>query len=123
MISYNNVIKTREVKKMTDYLIEIMKARKKYYRKRNEFADILDKWEDEHENMGNFTVQLNWRDKTNKELKLEFRGEVNEEVISLLCDEFNVQVIDKYTHENIYHKTIPVHTTFLLRHKEYPFGL
>lgn len=108
---------------MTDYLIEIMKARKEYYHKKNEFADILDQWEDNHEDMAHFTVQLNWREKTHKEIKLEFRGEVNEEVISLLCDEFHLQVIDKYVHENIYHDKIPVHTTYLLRHKDHPFGL
>lgn len=108
---------------MTDYLIEIMKARKEYYRKKNEFADILSKWEDEHEDMAHFTVQLNWRDKTYKEIKLEFRGDVNNEVIELLCKEFNLQVTEKITHENIYHKWGQLHTTFLLRHNEYPFGL
>ena len=108
---------------MTDYLIEIMKARKEYYRKKNEFADILDKWENEHEDMADFTVQLNWRDKTYREIKLEFRGDINNKVIELLCYEFNLQIIDKHVHENIYHNKIPVRTTYLLRHKDYPFGL
>lgn len=44
---------------MTDYLIEIMKARKEYYMNVHEFSNALDKWEDEHEDMANFTVQLN----------------------------------------------------------------
>lgn len=108
---------------MTDYLIEIMKARKEYYQKVHEFNEVLDKWEDEHEDMAHFTVQVNWRDKSNSEVKLDFKGEVNEKVIEMLCKEFNLQVIDKYTHENIYHNKIPVRTTFLLRHNEYPFGL
>ena len=108
---------------MTDYLIEIMKARKEYYRKKGEFAEVLDQWEDANEDMGNFTVQLNWKNKTYNEIKLEFRGNVNNEVIDLLCKEFNLQVIDKYVHENIYHDKIPVHTTFFLRHKDYPFRL
>jgi len=107
---------------MTDYLLEINKARQEFYNKKNEFADILDKWEDEHEKMGNFTVQLNWRDKSYKEIKLEFRGPVNQEVIDLLCKEFNLQVIDEYIHKNIYHSDIPVHTTYILRHNLYPFN-
>ena len=107
---------------MTDYLIEIMKARKEFYRKIHEFNDILDKWEDEHRDMAEFHIMF-WRDKTYSEIELVFKGEVNDEVIRLLCDEFNLQVIDKHTHENIYHKTIPIRTTFILGHKDHPFGL
>lgn len=106
---------------MTDYLTEIMKARKEFYRKIHEFSDILDKWEDEHEKMGNFHVGFNFKNKSYNEIRVVFNGEVNNEVIDLLCDEFNLQIIDKISTENMYHNKR--HTVFLLMHKEHPFGL
>ena len=106
---------------MTDYLIEIMKARKEYYRNVIEFNEVLDKWEDEHEDMADFMVGLNWRDKSNQEVRLQFSGEVNQEVIDLLCKEFNLKVQQEYIHKN--HLTDNERTEFILRHNEHPYAL
>lgn len=85
-----------------------------------EFSDALDAWENEHEDMGEFTLGLKYNDK--KEVYLDFNNtEVNMDVVDKVCEDFNLQVMEKLTLENFYHGGTRV--SFRLRHKDKPYTL
>lgn len=102
-----------------DYLKEMGEARSEFYKRKIEFQDILDEWEESHQKMGRFTVGINfdaW-----DEIRVVFTDNVNQEVLDLLCKEFNLQVAKSL--EKIFYVPEPktVQTIFYLRHKDQPF--
>lgn len=109
---------------MEDYLIEIGNAKKEYLRRRLAFEDVLDKWEDENEDLGEFVLGLNYKDK--KEVYIRFEGDfendkVDMDIVNRVCDEFNLNVHNKLIDVNYVSSHIT--TRFILRHKEKPYGL
>lgn len=105
---------------MTDYIMEIGKAKRAYTKAWTTFADKLNEWEEEHESMGEFTIGLNYKDK--KEVYIKFyETEVNMDIVNKACEDFNLRVMHKRTLKNYFAETTSV--VFELRHKDYPFAL
>ena len=107
-----------------DYFTGIWKARREWINKQLEFEDILDKWEEEHEDMGIFTIGLNFQDK--KEVYIKFHGNfdndcVNMNVVDKACEDFDLRLMHKYIDINYQAKNVT--TRFILRHKTQPYGL
>ena len=76
-----------------DYLKEMRKARHEFYKRKIEFQDILDEWEESHQKMGRFHIGINF-DQWD-EIRVVFTDNVNQEVLDLLCKEFNLQLIGR----------------------------
>ena len=102
-----------------DYLKEMGEARKEFYKRKIEFQDILNEWEESHEKMGRFTVGINfdaW-----DEVRVAFTGEANQEVIDLLCKDFNLQVAKSMKQIHFLPEPVTVRTIFILRNKDQPY--
>lgn len=105
---------------MVDYIKEISDTKKRYAKAWCKFSDALDKWEEKHEDMGNFTLGLRYNDK--KEVYLNFNDtDVNMDIVNKVCEDFNLRIMEKITSENFYHGSL--HVSFRLRHKDKPYGL
>lgn len=100
---------------MKDYLIEIRKANRKYIDTWTSFSAILDEWEDEHEDMGDFTIGLNYQDKYEVYINF-FNTDVNIDIVNKACEDFNLKVAYKITEEN--HISDSVTVKFKLRSKD-----
>lgn len=100
----------------TNYIEKISDAKGKYIKLWCEFSDALDDWENEHEDMGEFTIDLKYNDKN--EVYLDFYNtEVNMDVVDKVCEDFNLRVVEKLTFENFYHGGTRV--SFRLRYKNH----
>lgn len=105
---------------MTDYLMVIGKAKRAYAKAWTTFSDKLNEWEDEHEDMGEFSIGLQYNDK--KMVYINFHeSNVNMDIVNKACEDFNLQVMHKHTHEN--YVSGEVFVKFELRHKDNPFSI
>ena len=105
---------------MTDYLVEIGKAKRAYTKAWTTFSDKLEEWEEEHENMGEFVIDLHFKDKKMVYIKFH-ETKVNMDIVNKACEDFNLQVMHKYTHEN--YVSGETFVEFELRHKHKPYSI
>lgn len=101
-----------------NYLSEIKKAKREYANKWQDFWDVLDKWADANEKLGEFTIGLEYT--TKQEVYLKFSAvPVIQEVVDKACEDFNLRVTEKITQEDYYHDA--TYVKFVLRNKDDPF--